>query len=261
MIMSIFEKMRLFYSVILLISVAFIFTSCKDNEVTPVCTLEPIPSVKLTVQPMFGTQELVLDDTYSTVEGYKVQFTDIKFYMQDIKNGATQMIDAALFDYRLRGDLLLETNGDASNYTSLQANLGVDSSINHDNPTDFDNASMLNISNSNDMHWGWNPGFIFVKIEARVDTIPDATDIFNHNIVFHIGRDENLQLLNFTNLQWLTTGVDQSELQFELDMATFLQGSTQSIDLKTEFTSHTLPGQEALSLKVMENFKEALKPL
>ena len=108
------------------------------------------------------------------------------------------------------------------------------------------------------MHWGWNPGYIFVKIEAKADTIADGNDIFDHNVVFHVGLDANMQTLDYANLNWLALGNDVHELQFGLDLATFLQGSTQSIDLQTEYSSHSAPGQEALTLKVMENFKEAL---
>jgi len=257
-----FDDMKEFIALLAVVGFSMVFTSCDDDVVTTESECPaPGPSVKVTVQPMFNTDVLFLDSLYTTVEGYKVQFTDIKFYMEDIRNGATQMIDAGLFDYRERGTLLLETEGAAANFTSLQANLGVDAAINHDNPSEFATSSMLNISNSNDMHWGWSPGYIFVKIEGKADTIPDATDLLNHNVVFHAGLDVNMQTLDFTNLNWITIGTDSHELQFQLDMATFLNGSTQTIDLKTEYSSHSAPGQEVLTLKVMENFKEALTPL
>ena len=255
-----FEKMKKYHTLLTLISIALVFTACKEDVIDDPVVTDPTPTVKLMVQPKFGSELLYLDSTYTTTEGYKVQFTDLKFYMHNVRNGATQMTDAALFDYRTRGTLLLEADGKASDFSSLQANLGVDAAINHDNPSDFSNSSWLNISNSNDMHWGWSPGYIFVKIEGKVDTIPDASDILNHNIVFHVGLDVNMQTFDFTNLQW-TTVPDSGELQFELDMATFLQGSTQNIDLKTEYSSHSSAGQEALTLKVMENFKEALTPI
>lgn len=252
-----FGRMKVYLIVLVTIGLGLNLTSCKDDVITK-CETVAGPSLRMTVQPMFGGQVLYLDSTYLTAEGHKIQFTDLKFYMEDIRNGNTQLIDAALFDYRERGTFLLETEGDIADFSDLQANLGVDSSVNHDNPSAFANASMLNIANSNDMHWAWNPGYIFVKVEGKADTIPDATDLFNHNIVFHVGLDVNLQTLDYSNLNWVTINPDLSELQFVLDMATFLQGSTQNIDVKTEFSSHSSAGQEALTLKVMENFKEAL---
>lgn len=233
--------------------------SCNKDEVPE--PAESVASLRIYVDPVFAGAPLYLDSTYTTAEGYKVQFTDIKFYIQNVRNGNTTLIDAALFDFAERGHLLYSGNGKGSDFQNLQANLGVEASINHDDPSAFANSSWLNISNANDMHWGWNPGYIFVKIEGRVDTIPDSQLLFDRSIVFHCGGDAYLQSLDFTGLIWTPTGetlVEQTTWQ--LDMATFLQGSAQNIDLKTEFTSHSSPGQEAITLKVLENFNEALTP-
>ena len=58
--------------------IALSFVACKDD---PNPVPEPIIVSKVTVQPVYGGQTLYLDSTYTTVEGYDVQFTDIKFYM------------------------------------------------------------------------------------------------------------------------------------------------------------------------------------
>lgn len=237
---------------------ALALVSCtKDTTPDPV---EPTSTVRMDVQPVYGTSDLYLDSTYTTTEGYKVQFTDIKFYLENPRNGSVQMTDAMLFDYRERGTLLYSGEGDAADFSSFDANLGVQSSLNHNDPSAFDNASWLNISNSNDMHWDWNPGYIFVKIEGKVDTIPDATDLFDQTFVFHCGLDANLQTISLSNLSWTKTGDYAHSISLNLDMEEFLNTGTQAIDLKTENSSHSAPGQEALTLKVMENFKAALMP-
>jgi hypothetical protein len=231
------------------------FTACKE-EVAPVPQEEPKNYVKIEVDPMFDTEELYLDSVYSTIEGYDIKFSEIRFYMEDVRNGSTQLIDAGLFDYRARGTVLFRAEGKGSDFGSLQANLGVGAANNHSDPSAFPSESMLNILNANDMHWNWSPGYIFVKVEAKVDTIPDGTPLFNHNVVLHAGLDPNLQTLSFENLTWTTTGNDDV-LRLKLDMSTFLNGS-QVIDVKDEPSTHSAPGQEALTLKVMTNFKEAL---
>ena len=240
------------------LSCLLVFSACKDDEVV-VCD-DNSSYLNITVQPVFDTENLYLDSVYTTAEGYDVKFTDIKFYMEDIKNGSLTLFDAALFDYRTRGPLLLNTEGVPDGFGSLDANLGVQSSVNHNDPSAFPNNSMLNIVNSNDMHWGWNPGYIFVKVEAKVDTIQNGIPLFDHNVVFHIGKDENLQLLSFSNLNWQATGLDYT-LPLKLDMALFLQNGTQTIDLKNEYSSHTAAGQEALSMKVITNFRDAITPI
>ncbi len=108
------------------------------------------------------------------------------------------------------------------------------------------------------MHWGWSSGYIFMKVEAKVDTIPNGIPLFDHSVVFHIGQDVNLQTLSFDGINWQATGTNAYRYPLKLDMAKFLQNGAQTIDLKTEHTSHTAPGQEVLSLKVIENFKAAI---
>jgi len=254
-----FENMKKFFVVGLVGFVLLTSVSCKEDPVD-VPDPDPIPSVRIDVQPVYNGNDLYLDSTYTTTEGYKVQFTDIKFYLEDVRNGAVQLTDAVLFDYSERGTLLYDGSGKASNFGALEANLGVGSTNNNSDPTAFANESWLNISKSNDMHWGWNPGYIFVKVEARVDTIPDANDVFDQFVIFHAGKNENLESVTFSNLNWTSIGENRHQLTMELDMSTFLQSSQHTIDLQFENTSHSAPGQEALTTKIMQNFKEALTP-
>lgn len=233
-------------------------TSCKSDD--PEVVEQTFDTLKITVQPVFGNETLYLDSTYQTPEGYDIQFVDIKFYFQDVRNGLNLFKDASLFDYRVRGTNLSECNGTKENFSNLQANLGVGANVNHNDPVGgFDPNSWLYISNANDMHWDWNPGYIFVKVEAKVDTIQDGNALFDHNVVFHVGMDENLKTLSFTDINWASTGSGYT-FPLKLDMLHFLDTGSSSIDLKTEFTSHTLAGQEVLSAKVMDNFKESLTP-
>lgn len=253
-----FESMNKLVVVGLIGFVLLTSVSCKEDP--PVPDPVPVDTVRIDVQPVFNGSELLLDSTYTTVEGHKVQFTDIKFYLEDVRNGAVQLTDAMLFDYDARGTLLYDGNGKAANFGSLSANLGVGANYNNSDPSAFPNDSWLNISKSNDMHWGWNPGYIFVKIEARADTIQDANDVFDHYVVMHAGLNENLQTISWSNLNWTSVGSNRHQVTLELNMSEFLQSGLHTINLQSENSTHSAPGQEVLTTKVMENFKEALTP-
>ncbi len=245
------------FFILSLVSLSVAFVGCKEDKVDE--PQEPASSqLSMTVQPVYGGQTLYLDSTYLTPEGYGVQFTDLKFFAEDVRGASAQLKDAALFNYRESGTALFTAEGEPSSFSSLNGNLGVQSGINHDDPSAFPNDNVLNISNSGDMHWGWNPGYIFVKVEAKVDTIADGNDLFDHLVTFHIGLDENLQTFSFSNINWQQTGDLSYRFPLKLDMQAFLANATQPIDLKTEFTSHSAAGQEALSLKVIQNFNAAL---
>lgn len=231
--------------------------ACDDDVVQPPVDTST-DQLRVELQPMFGGQILHLDSTYTTVEGYDVQFTDLKMIAENVRNGSKQLLDAALFDYREIGTHFFTATGKVAEAGTLTANLGVQSTVNHGDPSAFSNESVLNISNSGGMHWGWSSGYIFMKVEAKVDTIPNGIPLFDHVVVLHIGQDINLQSLSFGGINWQQTGTNAYRFPLKLDMAKFLQNGSQTIDLKTEYTSHTAPGQEVLSLKVIQNFKAAI---
>lgn len=247
-------KTRIIFASLVFLGVS----SCKDKDEVEDPIVPAQPSIEVRVQPVFGSETLHIDSTYTTVEGYDVQFAELKFYFGSPGNLGNQLTDAALFDYAQRGTLLYSGAGDYTKYSSLNGYLGVDSTANHADPSGFPVSSYLNIMNSNDMYWGWNPGFIFMKVEARVDTIQDGNAVFDHIVAFHIGGDINKQNLNLSGLNWVDLGGDKRRLNLKLDMANFLQNGGSTIDLKNEYVSHTAPGQEALSLKVITNFAASI---
>lgn len=240
--------------------IASAIVGCKDKTQEPEPT-EETNVLRVTMQPMFGTEVMYLDSVYTTVEGYDIKFTNLKFFVEDIQGVNGQIKDVGLFNYVDNGIALFDGVGVPSDASSWTANLGVSSTLNHSDPSAFPNSSPLNILNSGDMHWDWNPGYIFAKIEAKVDTIQDGVPLFDHQVVLHAGLDENLQTLQFTNCNWQQLGDHLYQLPLKVDLAVFLQNGSQTIDVAHEHTTHSMVGQEALTLKVLENLKAAISLL
>jgi len=221
------------------------------------CTY-PLNELQIKINTSYGNQSFYLDSSYLTDEGYTVKFTDLKFYLSDLTNGQDTLYQASLYDYRNSQTHLFNTSGDYSKFESISGKVGLDSSINHDDPSLFPNESPLNISNAGLMHWGWNTGYIFISIEGKVDTL-SAGDNFDHNFSYHIGKDEFMENFTFNNLNWTPTS-NGHQLEWSLDLAKFLKNNESSIDLKTEFLTHTGSGQLELAEKVKNNFMIALTP-
>jgi hypothetical protein len=230
--------------------------SCEPDDPKPT---DPVTeTVKVSINPTYGTQAFFMDSVYTTAEGYKVKFTELTCYFTLLGNGTNQLIEAALFNFRETGSTLVSKIGNHLNYANLTGKIGVDSSLNHLDPSAFPNESPLNISNAGPMHWGWNPGYIFLNIEGKVDTIVDATNNLDLSFSFHVGTDSYLQSLNFENVTWQDKGNNNWELPLKLDLANFLSNPLSPINLKDEHLTHTGAGQETLTQKVIQNFKNAL---
>lgn len=213
--------------------------------------------VKLEVQPVYGTSNLYLDSTYLSPEGYAFKVTDFRFYLTDFINGTDTLFDVALYDYRETGTQLARVEGDKSKFGNFTAKIGVPATKNHLDPSTFLNSSPLNISNAGQMHWSWNTGYIFFSIEGKVDTL--NTGNFDLNFSYHIGSDNMLRELNLTNLNWTKSADHEHKATLKFDFLNFISNPNRSIDLKTEYLTHTAFGQEQLTNKVVESFKESFK--
>jgi hypothetical protein len=243
--------MKHFFILIIIITSVL---SCKkeknDDEPTPTTKNE----LEIEVIPYFGSNVLKLDSNYVTAENYVIQFFDIKFYMANFKNGSKSLASIAFFDYSLSGNKFLKAQEDHMNFHDLQFILGVDSVSNHSDPSAFPASNPLNILNAGEMHWDWNPGYIFVKIDAKIDTIPnDGIINQDHFISFHVGKDENSLPMSFSNITWNKINENLHLAKMKIDFKQFLQGPN-SINLKTESKTHSEPGKEVLNLKIVQNF-------
>ena len=227
----------------------------KEKEEAPV---EETAQLEMRLFPMFQSDTLELDSTITLSSGFKMQVTDIKCYFYGLQNNGKQVIQAALFDYRDRGMQVFNTPGSYLDFASLSGILGVDTSVNHDDPAAFANSNPLNIANAGDMHWGWNPGYIFIKFEAKADTIPDGNDVFNHYLVYHIGTDNYLSKISFPTVNWQMITNKLHRAQLRLQVEAIFENATTPIDIRSEYMTHSGSGVEALTEKFRSNFVQAL---
>lgn len=231
--------------------------SCKTDKV-PV-NAPSVSTLQLHCSPSWNGDAVSTTSKHTTPEGYIIQFSTIKFYVSELKNGSSSFGDVFLYDWS-KGTMFAEIEGKSESFANLIGNLGVPADINHNDPAAFPNDNPLNISIANDMFWSWSPGYIFVKVEAKADTIPDAVENLDHNLVYHIGLDENMQPISWSGLNWQPVSNDVSRLNLNVNLFELFYKLGNEIDIKTEYTCHSAPGQEVLADKVISNFNSALQP-
>ena len=247
------------HQVFTVLLIVILFACKKDKPSEPEPT-QPVVKSGVYVQPVFGSENFVLDSVYINADGYRVKFTDIKFYATNWENNGNVLIDAALFDYRETGTFLGKINGGSENFSALNGNIGVGVDRNHSDPSLFPSDSPLNIMNVGTMFWSWNSGYIFISIEGKADTSATQNGAFDQNFGYHIGKDENLGSINFTDLNWNKISDYDFRLNLKLDLQKFLDAPGNAIDLKSEVMTHSGGGSEALTSKALTNFLAALNP-
>ncbi len=246
------------FSILALISIVTLFSCNKDDDYPGKTYPDPNPpSTGLFLNPVFGGLGLRLDSVYTLSNGFKIKFQELKAYFTDIKADGDLIIDAGLFDFRENGGLVFKTFAGTPG-TELQFGIGVPSSINHNDPSLFPNSNPLNIAIANDMHWDWSPGYIFFKVEAKVDTIVDGITNCDHNLVYHVGTDDYYTSKTLSGVNWTFSDSNSKHVSLKLDIKNFFENAGNEIDVKTEFTTHSMASQSVLTEKARQNFAASI---
>lgn len=224
---------------------SLLLVSCKKEQVI----LDEV--VELHVLPKWNNDLIHLDSSYEISTNLKIRFTEIKFYWSDLKLNENKNISVAFFDQRKNSSLLWKGQKDFELLSSFTGKFGIDSLTNHSDPSAFELTNPLNILTANDMHWSWNPGYIFLKIQAQVDTVGQGN--FNHFIDYHIGKDVNYLALGNVPIKWTKVGgLNRGEICLAANLW------FNSIDVLTENKCHSAVDEMPLSSKIAVNFIQSI---
>lgn len=200
----------------------------KDNGTCEYQVADPMLNLNFTFT--LGGQEFGLGAVATNWEGRKVKFTLAQFYVSKVRFGDVEFSDRYLMvtDRKLNHEIGRLPFG---TYAGLSFNLGVDSAVNHLDPASFPATHTLSSNNLDHAHWGWDPGYIFMKMEGRVDTTADMTGEANAAFSIHIGLDAFLT--NFS----LPTNVDiqgNHSIAIRVDWLKFMDNIDLRIDRSTD---------------------------
>ncbi len=134
-------------------------------------------------------------------------------------------------------------------------NIGIDEATNNQSTEDFTNQpadSPLALQTPESMHWSWNVGYIFLKINAMVDTDGDGTP--ETPTEYHIGTDNLLTPVTVMIHEDSHNHNDHSSLKIGLnfDIAQLFNG----IDLSTGTSTHTGDNLE-MAQQITANYASA----
>lgn len=237
--------------------IAIFLTACKEDKPDEEELKEDM--IRVNIHPLYDGEPLDFNTIYLTQEGYRIRFTKLNFIATEFKNETnTSLFKSAVYRFEENGPLLHEGIGDYTTFDALTGFVGVIETENHEDPSARPIDDPLNIMNTSDMHWGWDPGYIFAMIEGKIDTTgtPDAE--LNASFLYHPGRDQLLQGITLSDLTWTKVADQLHATDWYLDVEKIFNG-TYTVDIKDERTSHTGPGQEELSEKIIVNLKDAIR--
>lgn len=221
------------------------FTACKKDTTGPAYSESNLASLSVEFDNIVGSQNLALNTTnYTNAAGetYNVQL--LQYFISNIKLGKA---DGTVYTVNQDSSYFLIKEADAAtrfaklqvpqaDYTTLTFTLGVDSLR---STMDISKRTgVLDPSGGHDdgMYWGWNSGYIFLKMEGTSPQAPvDPTGI--HKYRYHIGGFGGYSAPTINNIKTITIdltgrGIAQvrkgrtANIHLMADISKVLSGST-----------------------------------
>lgn len=238
------KKFNLFTLTLLFITGSLlVFTSCGDDN-------EFSGEVEMQFNFSVDGDAYEAGKTYE-VNGTAVQFNTLAFYVGGI-SFLTEENTTAVFEDKY---LLVTPDNNAfsigelstGNYTALNFFIGVDPVTNALSEEDFTTRASSDplAAQMPSMHWNWNSGYKFIRLDGMSDT--DGDGEVETPIAYHIGTDALLGAVSLS-LEELKGG----EVAIDFDIADLFT----DVDLSTELDTHTgnnLP----LAQKLVANYSVA----
>ncbi|NND04740.1 MAG: hypothetical protein HKN87_00045 [Saprospiraceae bacterium] len=194
-------------------------------------------------------------NTQYDIDGTAVSFDVLNYYLSGLYIQQANGLEINLQnEYLLAGpNGIVTLNGgvDVSNITKVKFFIGVDSVANNQTEVDFlDRPSIDPLSLQNPaMHWNWNTGYRFLRIDGNVDT--DGNGTVDTGVAYHLGTDPFLKNFDFnTNIQ-IVEGANV--VSFVLDLGVLFEG----VDMSTELETHTVDNLP-LAQRLFDNLSRAM---
>lgn len=213
------------------------------------------PNTYLVFNHLINGGPLVLGHEYVSPSGARYNFTNVQFYLCKFSFSGNVLNDSLSDRYLLIGnetDTVPLGNLNPGSYSSFQFWVGVDSVNNHQDPSIWPSAHALSSNQPRFRHWGWDTGYLFAVIEGYVDTSAAGTGPMDKGFNFHIGTDKLIQQVNFAK-NFTVSGHNPAYLTVNIDY----QQLFNNIDLRTQYSTHSLGSQRPLAILFAENYQSA----
>jgi hypothetical protein len=258
---------RSLFSIASLLAIGFLllFTGCdKDKE-------QPKPETgtfEFKLLPTVNGADLKLDQVYRNADNQRFTVNFLKTYVSNLRllkaDGSEVLVkNVALLDAAQTGKtdhgagMYFTATAPVGDYVGVKYLIGIPDSLNFADPTPYANTHPLSVTQQ--MHWSWNTGYIFVRMEGTVDSLGTETAPLSRGYFYHLGRKELVREITARTAN--TTFKIQKDRLVEFVNETnildwFRNADNSKISMATQNT-HSQPSS-TVAPSMMDNFVRSL---
>ena len=235
-----------------LICIAFTILSCKKNA-------DKTANYTIEFQTQVNSTNIGLNTNFSDASGKDIKVEVMQFYLAEMylvtDDGEECLVeDLALVQLDNNGFASLNLEVIAGKYSALKFDIGVPKELNDSDPAAFNEPDHpLHITQNT--YWGWASKYRFLTLEGRYDIEPDGTP--DGTFAYHTGYDESYVNTEFT-VDFNFKKDESYSSTLCIDFNTIFDNGANSVDITTESNYHGNYDEVELSVRVSNNFKDAL---
>lgn len=205
-----------------------------------------------------------LNKVFTGPEGMRMTVEEFRFYLSEFSlfgsSGKASIRDLALIDFT-NGKTDFEMEIPPGTYSNLTFAVGVPASLNGIgdstfNPAKYPKGHPLNLQNN--MYWTSSTGYVFLRIEGKLDTSLTQDKPMLYPWFYHSGTNALYEYRSMGNLNLKINGSEPAELKLNLELNDIFRFQADTIRMKQEQFTHTTDHFE-LASRILRNLRMAIR--
>jgi hypothetical protein len=244
---------------------AFFISSCdKDESVVSQIPEKTTGTVEIRFIPTMNGEAFSVNQNFVGPNGLRMRYETFKFYLSDIQlqNGSTVLgsKDVVLVDFSL-SDKTISIETTPGTIDQLTFGMGVKQSLNGTADPDFNPASYPidhPLSVYAGMYWTWASGYIFSKLEGRIDTSAAQNLDPTYSFFYHSGKDTLFSTHSISNINAEVVKGQKTSINLKIEVNDVFKTSSDTINMVQDYFTHTTDDFD-LAKKVINNLGDAIR--
>jgi hypothetical protein len=237
--------------------------SCSKDEAIPE-SLDPGGILEIRFHPTMNGAPFVANSLFTGPNNQRMLIENFKFYFSGLylrSDTDSVLINDVSFVDLIASNKTLKFRVRPGTYNALRYAVGLTPEQNGTNNPNFDEAQFPvghPLSIYNGMYWTWATGYIFSKIEGKIDTSASQNQTPTFTWFYHSGLDTLYSPGRISNLSLELKDRETTTLDLAIEVNEVFRQPGDTIDIQTDYFTHTTDNLD-LAGKVIRNISKSIK--